>query len=67
MPEGATVEIVRAERLSGYKLRLSFSDGAERVVDFEPSEQFTNPMIRAYLDPKRFGRLPFGTRRFDLG
>jgi len=55
LSEGAVIEIVRAERLSDYKLRIYFSDGAERIVDFEPfltSSQ--NPMIRTYLDPQKF-------------
>ncbi|HLF85395.1 MAG TPA: DUF2442 domain-containing protein [Blastocatellia bacterium] len=55
LPEGAIVEVVRAERLSDYKVRLNFSDGAERVVDFEPFlSSSQNPMIRAYLDPQKF-------------
>jgi len=42
-------------RLSDYKVRLNFSDGAERVVDFEPFlSSSQNPMIRAYLDPQKF-------------
>lgn len=55
LSEGAVIEIVRTERLSDYKLKIYFSDGAERIVDFEPfltSSQ--NPMIRAYLDPQKF-------------
>ena len=51
----AIVDIVQAERLSDYKVRLCFSDGAERVVDFEPFLQSSrNPMIRAYLDLEKF-------------
>jgi hypothetical protein len=56
LPEGAVIEIVRAERLSEHRLRIYFSDGAERVVDFEPFlNSSQNPMIRAYLDPHKFG------------
>ena len=36
LSEDTVIDIVRVERLSGYRLRLSFSDGAERVIDFEP-------------------------------
>src|SRR5713101_5818639 len=51
----AVVEIIQAERLSEYKVRLRFSDGAERVIDFEPFLQASrNPMIHAYLDPEKF-------------
>jgi hypothetical protein len=49
------VDIVEAEQVSDYKLRLSFSDGTQRVVDFEPFLRSSrNPMIRAYLEPGRF-------------
>jgi hypothetical protein len=55
LSEGAVVDIVRAEPLSGYKLKLYFSDGIERAIDFEPFlRRSKNPMIRLYLDPKRF-------------
>lgn len=55
LSETAVVDIVRAEHLTGYKLKLYFSDGLEQVIDFEPFlRQTKNPMIRAYLDPKRF-------------
>jgi len=68
LPEGAVVEIERAERLSGYKLKLCFSDGAERVVDFEPFLSGSqNPMISAYLDEQKFGgfRLEHGDLIWD--
>lgn len=56
LPAGAVIEIVQVERLSEYTLRLNFSDGFTRVVDFEPFlSNSPNPMIRAYLDPKKFG------------
>lgn len=54
--EGAVIEIVQVERLSEYNLRLHFSDGATRVIDFEHFlNNSPNPLIRAYLDPKEFG------------
>lgn len=65
---GAIVEVVRAERLSDYTLKLSFSDGSERVVDFEPFlSSSQNPMIRTYLDPTKFGvfRLEHGDLIWD--
>jgi hypothetical protein len=56
LPEGAVIEMVQVERLSEYNLRLHFSDGATRVIDFEPFlSNSPNPLIRAYLDPKKFG------------
>jgi hypothetical protein len=55
LPEGAVIEIIRAEQVSAYRLRLHFSDGECRIIDFEPFlQESRNPMIRAYLDPKRF-------------
>lgn len=55
LPEGKNVDIVHAKKVGGYKLNLSFSDGSERLVDFEPFLQTSrNPMIRSYLDPKKF-------------
>jgi hypothetical protein len=41
--------------VSDYKLKLSFSDGVERVIDFEPFlARSRNPLIRAYLAPGKF-------------
>jgi hypothetical protein len=63
LPEGAVIEIIRAEQVSAYRLRLHFSDGESRLVDFEPFlQESRNPMIRAYLDPKKFAsfRLEYG-------
>ena len=55
LAEGAVIDIVRVERVSDYTLKLSFSDGAERVIDFEPFlRRSRHPMIRAYLDPMKF-------------
>lgn len=55
LPEGAVVHITDAEYLSQYRIRLSFSDGFQNLVDFQPFlESSRNPMIRAHLDPERF-------------
>ncbi len=55
LSEAAEVNIVKAERVANYKLRLSFSDGVERVIDFEPFLKASkNPLIRAYLAPQKF-------------
>ena len=41
--------------MKGYVLRLSFSDGVQRTIDFRPFlNGSTNPQIRAFLDPKKF-------------
>ena len=68
LAEGAAVDIVRAEAISDYKLRLYFSDGVERAIDFEPFLRGSrNPMIRAYLDPKKFAsfKLEYGELVWD--
>jgi hypothetical protein len=55
LPEGTVVEVLSAEHVSDYKLLLSFSDGATRLIDFEPFLHCSsNPHIRLYLDPIRF-------------
>jgi hypothetical protein len=52
LSKGAVTDMVRAEHVSDYRLRLYFSDGSERVIDFWPFLRGSrNPMIRAFLDP----------------
>ena len=47
LAEGAVINIVRVEQVSAYELKLSFSDGVERVIDFEPFLRSSrNPLIR---------------------
>jgi hypothetical protein len=68
LSEGTAIDIVRAEQVTDYKLRLSFSDGVERMVDFEPFlRRSRNPMIRAYLDPQKFANftLEYGNLIWD--
>ena len=66
--ETELLEIASAERLSGYTLKLEFSDGTERVIDFEPFLRASrNPAIRAYLAPEKFShfRLEYGDLVWD--
>jgi len=68
LADDAVIDIVRAEQVSDYELKLHFSDGKERVIDFEPFIRGSrNPMIRAYLDPKRFAnfKLEYGDLMWD--
>jgi hypothetical protein len=44
------LEVVSAEYLEPYKLRIQFSDSVERVVDFEP-------ILRQFRPLKKFLRL----------
>lgn len=49
------VQITQAEYLDGLRLRVSFDDGAVRVIDFEPFlASAHHPNIRKYLDKRRF-------------
>ena len=68
LPEGAVIDIVEAEQLSEYKLKLYFSDGVEQIIDFESFLGGSrNPLIRAYLAPKKFAnfRLEYGELVWD--
>ena len=68
LSEGASINIVRAEQVATYRLRLSFSNGVQRVIDFEPFLRTSrNPMIRAYLDPDKFAnfKIEYGNLLWD--
>src|SRR4051794_4276288 len=55
LPGDAVVDIVRAEQVSDYTLALTFSDGAQRVVDFGRFLRSSrNGLIRVYLEPAKF-------------
>jgi len=55
LAEDSIVEIVGAEQVSDYKLKLHFSDGAEQTINFEPFLRSSrNPLIREYLRPEKF-------------
>ncbi|HJP95855.1 MAG TPA: DUF2442 domain-containing protein [Candidatus Saccharimonadales bacterium] len=68
LPEGAVIDIVRVEQLSDYKLKLYFSNGVDRIIDFEAFLQASrNPLIRAYLDARKFAnfKLEYGELVWD--
>lgn len=49
------LEIVEAEYVSGYKIRLRFNDGVVRIVDFGPFlKKARNPDTTDYRQVKRF-------------
>ncbi|NJN99243.1 MAG: DUF2442 domain-containing protein [Anaerolineales bacterium] len=55
LPENLVINIETAEYVEDYNLRLEFSDGQERIIDFGPFLQNSlNPMIRKYLDLEMF-------------
>jgi hypothetical protein len=50
-----SLNIREAEYLSGYKLRLVFSDGTTRLMDFEPFlRRAQNPDLARYRQLRRF-------------
>jgi hypothetical protein len=58
-----TINIVTAETVGDFRLRLTFDDGKEQTVDFKPFLSHSHhPDIRAYLDPDRFStfRIEYG-------
>ena len=57
------LEITEAEYVSGYKIRLTFNDGLERVMDFEPFlRKARNPDLTQYRQLRKFKsfRLHYG-------
>jgi hypothetical protein len=49
------IHITAAERVGDCVLKISFSDGAVREIDFGKFLRSSgNPQIRSYLDPARF-------------
>lgn len=49
------ISITSAEYIEDYKIRFSFSDGIERIIDFgQFLKNARNPMTTKYLDKKLF-------------
>jgi len=49
------ISIISAEYTGEYKIKLTFSDGVEREIDFGAFlNSAKNPMARKYLDKKLF-------------
>lgn len=49
------LKIDSAKYLSDYAIRIKFSDGNERLVDFKPFlSKSCHPSIKKYLDEKKF-------------
>ena len=66
--EMEVLEITNAMQFSRYALKFEFSDGTERVIDFEPFLKTSrNPGIRVYLDPEKFShfRIEYGDLVWD--
>ena len=53
--EDTLIDIVAARQAGEYKLKVSFSDGTEQLVEFEPFlQRSNNPLIRKYLSLDNF-------------
>jgi hypothetical protein len=51
------VKIDSAKYLSDYAIRLKFSDGNEKLVDFKPFlSKSSHPSIKKYLDETKFSK-----------
>lgn len=51
------LEIDSAKYLSDYVIRIKFSDGTERLVDFKPFlSKSLHPSIKKYLDENKFSK-----------
>ena len=63
MPKLFELQITAAEYLSGYRIRLTFSDGCVTIMNFEPFlSKATNPDLTKYREVKNFKqfRLHYG-------
>lgn len=53
--QGDLIEIKTANYIGDFAIRLLFSDGTKRLVDFKPFlESSLHPSIRKYLDENNF-------------
>ncbi len=49
------LEVISAKYIGDYAIRVFFSDGVNRLVDFKPFlESSLHPSIRKYLDESKF-------------
>ena len=55
--EAECIDVITAEYLEDYAIRIAFNDGSSRVVDFKPFlRQSVHPSIRKYLDTALFSK-----------
>lgn len=64
--DNAAIDVMAAEYLPPYSIRLRFSDGAEQSVDFrEFLEKSRHPEIRKYLNQELFRKFSVVYGRLD--
>ena len=61
------MEVIKAEYLGGYRLRLQFSSGEVRIADLESS--LTGPVFQPLNDIEYFRKftIPFNTVQWENG
>ncbi len=61
------MEVIKADYLSGYRLKLRFSNGETRIADMESS--LTGPVFQPLKDIEYFKRfsIPFNTVQWENG
>jgi hypothetical protein len=60
--ESKIINVEKVKYLSGHKLKLSFNDGVEQIIDFGPFlSNSLNPFINKYLDIKEFKKYELDT------
>ena len=60
------IDVVEAEYISPYKIRLWFSNGAEQTVDFETFlRKSHHPEIKKYLNEELFKNFSIAHGRLD--
>jgi len=54
-PERLAIAVTQADYASGFRLRISFTDGKTHIVDLEPFLRAArNPAIRDFLELRKF-------------
>ena len=61
------MEVIKADYLSGYRLKLRFSNGETRIADMESS--LTGPVFQPLKDIEYFKKfsIPFNTVQWENG
>jgi len=55
--DSKTIRIASANYIGDYAVRLKFSDGSEKLIDFKPFlSNSHHPSIRKYLEEKLFSK-----------
>ncbi len=65
-PEQENLSVIEARYIGDFAIRLSFSDGYSKLVDFKPFlEQAKHPAIKKYLDEIQFKKFQIKDGNLD--